>query len=229
MDPQQAFAELGTIVVGTAPLVEVLTRTAELALACVPGTEEVSVTLVENDRPWTIAFSGGLAASLDERQYEDGFGPCIHAAQTEQIVRIDDTGNEDVYRDLAAAAARQGVRSIVSVGMPMPQKIAGGMNVYRFDEGTLDDDAVGLLRVFAGYAAVALANHALYASAVALSENLVVAMQSREIIDMAKGVLIGVLRCTPDEAFAHMVRQSQDTNRKVRDIAAEVVERAAQA
>jgi GAF domain-containing protein len=229
MDPQAAFAELSKLVVGETPLSQVLARVAQLAQECVPGAEEVSVTLLEGDQARSAAFTGKLAATLDERQYEGGFGPCIDAAQTGQVVRIDDTTADELYPDFAATAARQGVRSSVSVGMPMPQRILGGINVYRFDEGVLDEDAEQTLQTFAAYAAVALANHSLYASSMTLSANLQVAMQSRAVIEQAKGVLVASLHCTPEEAFVHLAKQSQHANRKLREIAAEIVERAGRA
>ena len=226
LEPQQAFAELGRLVVGETPLGEVLARVAELAKACMPGAEEVSVTLLEDGRARSAAFTGRLASVLDERQYADGFGPCLDAAANGQVVQVQDTADDKTYPHYAALAAREGVRSSVSIGMPMPQRLLGGINVYTFSESPLDQDAVELLQAFAGYAAIALANHSLYASAVALSTNLQVAMQSRAVIEQAKGVLVASLRCTPEEAFAHLARQSQHTNRKLRDIAAEIVERA---
>ncbi|WP_432512312.1 ANTAR domain-containing protein [Kineococcus sp. SYSU DK001] len=213
--------------VGETPLGQVLTRVAELARACVPGAEEVSVTVLEDGRAHSAAFTGSLASALDERQYEAGFGPCIDAAQSGQTIRVDDTTDEQTYPDFAAAAARQGVRSTVSVGMPMPQRLLGGINVYRFEDTPLDEDAVRLLQVFAGYAAVAIANHSLYASSVALSANLQAAMQSRAVIEQAKGILIARLHCSPEEAFAHLARQSQHTNRKLREIAEELVRNSA--
>ncbi|MGI4894818.1 MAG: GAF and ANTAR domain-containing protein, partial [Janthinobacterium lividum] len=124
----------------------------------------------------------------------------------------------------SAVAARQGVRSIVSVGMPMPQRILGGINVYRFDEPLLDQDSVQLLEVFAGYAAIALANHSLYASSTALNAHLQTAMQSRAVIEQAKGVLMARLHCSADEAFRQLATQSQHANRKLRDLAVEIVE-----
>jgi GAF domain-containing protein len=190
----------------------------------VPGAEEVSVTLLEGDsRARSAGFTSDLAGQLDEGQYESGFGPCLDAAEAAQTVRIDDTAHESVYPDFAAIAARQGVRSTVSVGMPMPQRILGGLNVYRFDVAVMDSDSVQLLEVFAGYAAVALANHYLYASSVALSAHLRTAMQSRAVIEQAKGVLMARLHCSAEEAFQHLAQRSQRTNRKLRDIAVEVV------
>ena len=224
MQPQDAFSELGALVVGAQPLGQVLTRVAELAQACIPGAEEVSVTLIEGQSgARSAAFTGQLAVALDERQYESGFGPCLDAAEAGQVVRINDTAKNDTYPDFAAVAARQGVRNSVSIGMPMPQRIVGGLNVYRFEDTPLDEDSVQLLEVFAGFAAIALANHALYASAVAVSANLQTAMQSRAVIEQAKGVLMGRLHCSAEEAFQHLATQSQHTNRKLRDIAADVI------
>ena len=227
MQPQDAFTELGQLVVGAQPLGQVLTRVAELAKASIPGAEEVSVTLIEGDgKARSAAFTGTLAAALDERQYDSGFGPCLDAAEAGQIIRIDDTAEDATYPDFAAVAARQGVRNTVSVGMPMPQRILGGINVYRFNDSPLDEDSVQLVQVFAGYAAIALANHSLYSSAVNLSAHLQTAMQSRAVIEQAKGVLMAMLHCSAEEAFQHLATQSQHANRKLRDIAAEIVERA---
>ncbi|MFD0481460.1 ANTAR domain-containing protein [Kineococcus sp. GCM10028916] len=225
MQPGEAFTELGQLVIGSQPLTQVLSRVAELAKACVPGAEEVSVTLLEGDSgARSAAFTGDLAVHLDERQYESGFGPCLDAAETGQTVRIDDTAHESVYPDFAAVAARRGVRSTVSVGMPVPQRILGGLNVYRFDGQVMDSDSVHLLEVFAGYAAVAVANHSLHASSVALSAHLQTAMQSRAVIEQAKGVVMAELHCTAEEAFQHMALRSQRTHRKLRDIAQDVVD-----
>ena len=230
MDPRDAFEELGRIVLGETPLNQVLQRVAQLAQACTPGAEEVSVTLLEGSKPraHSAAFTGKLAVALDERQYQAGFGPCMDAAQSGRTVRIDDTAGESVYPDFAATARRQGVRSIVSIGMPMPQRILGGINVYRFSDEPLDEAALEILQVFAAYAAVSLANASLFASTASLAGQMQQAMRSRAVIDQAQGVLIAQLRCTPEEAFQHLAKRSQDTNRKLRDLAADIVERAAQ-
>jgi AmiR/NasT family two-component response regulator len=46
------------------------------------------------------------------------------------------------------------------------------------------------------------------------------------VIDMAKGIIMNVTGCGPDEAFASLVKQSQHENRKLRDVAADIVARA---
>ena len=80
-DPQTAFDELATIMLGAQPLGQVLRRVADLAQRAIPEAAAVSVTLLDGDQARSVAFTGDLAAGLDERQYEAGFGPCMDCAQ----------------------------------------------------------------------------------------------------------------------------------------------------
>jgi len=225
LDPQSSFAELGRIILGSQPLDAVLQQVVQLAEQTLAGAAMVSITLVERERSWTAAFSGERALQLDERQYDAGFGPCMDAAITGETVVIKDTATTDVYADFATAARDLGVATTLSVGLPIPQRIIGALNIYGADGATFDGDAVRLAETFAGYAAVALANAALYQSTVDLAENLQRAMQSRAVIEQAKGILMGQNRCSADEAFAMLSLASQRSNRKLRDVAADIVAR----
>ncbi len=93
-------------------------------------------------------------------------------------------------------------------------------------EQAYDDEAVDLARTFAAYAAVAVANAHLYDSTAALAEQMRAAMANRAVIEQAKGIIMGERRCSPDEAFALLSKVSQDSNRKVRDVAAALVAQA---
>ncbi|NAZ81241.1 ANTAR domain-containing protein [Kineococcus sp. R8] len=223
-DPQAAFAQLGRMLLGEKPLIEVLHEVARLAVGTIPGADEVSITLIEDDRTRTAAFSGSLAATLDERQYGDGFGPCLDAAQSGNVVRVDDTADEALYPHFAAVARRQGVTSVLAVGLPMPARVLGGLNVYRL-HGTapLDGAAEATATAFGAYAAVALANAALLDSRQRLALHLQAAMQSRSTIDQAKGIIMSLAACDADEAFRLLAKRSQQSNRKLRDLAAEIV------
>ena len=227
-DPQTAFAELSAIILDAQPLGQVLERVAELAQQAVPGAGSVSVTLLDGDQARSVAFTGALAAGLDERQYEAGFGPCMDAARTGSTIYIPDTATDQTYPGFAREARRHGVTNTVSIGLPVAERIIGALNVYGMNEdgGPFDEDAVETARTFAHYAAVALANAALYASTAELVQQLQGALESRGVIDLAKGIVMAQLHCSPDEAFTYLVRQSQQKNRKVREISAEVVARA---
>jgi GAF domain-containing protein len=224
--PASTYAELAKIALHEQPLGAVLGRIATLAARVIPGAEEVSVTLVEQGRARTVAFTGKLAVALDERQYADGFGPCLDAAVTGQLVSIDDTSRETRYPEFAYQAARSGIGRTMSVGLPTLHEITGALNIYGAEPaGPFDEAAVDIATTFAGYSAAALLNAAIYAGALDEVDQMRQAMATRAQIEQAKGIIMAEQHCTADEAFGILVRASSRTNRKLRDIAQEVVDR----
>ncbi|MGY1633506.1 GAF and ANTAR domain-containing protein [Geodermatophilus sp. SYSU D01186] len=223
-DPRAAFAELAKIMLGAQPLSETLSRIAGLAQQTIPGVADASVTLVQDGAVSTISFSGPLAAHLDERQYEAGFGPCVDAALSGRTIAIDDTADSDIYADFGRLAHRHGITHTMSVGLPVERRTIGALNLYGRDEGPFDETTADLATAFASYAAVAVANADVYANTVILAGNLQKALDSRAVIDQAKGVLMAQHGWSPEVAFDQLVRWSNSTNRKLRDIARDLVE-----
>ncbi|GAA2881134.1 hypothetical protein Acy02nite_17140 [Actinoplanes cyaneus] len=115
----------------------------------------------------------------------------------------------------------------MSVGLPVHESAAGALNIYATEPRAFDDDAVALAQTFAGYAAVAMANVHLYDSQAALAHHMQTAMAGRAVIEQAKGIVMGERHCSADEAFQLLVKLSQGTNRKLRDVAQALVDRAA--
>ncbi|HYN97490.1 MAG TPA: GAF and ANTAR domain-containing protein [Pilimelia sp.] len=226
MDPNEAFAELGRIKLSETDLAGVLDRVAQLAKRALPGAHEVSVTLVGRKGAHTAAFTGGLALELDEWQYQQGYGPCLDASATAATVSVTDMAAEGRWPAWAKRAMAAGAASSLSIGLPVQEAVTGALNVYGAKPGTFDDDAVILAQTFAGYAAVALANAHLYDTTATLAQHMQAAMASRAVIEQAKGVIMGERRCTAEEAFAILAKVSQDSNRKVREVAAALVDEA---
>jgi GAF domain-containing protein len=222
----EAFARLGRIKLGETDLDGVLTIVAELAQATVPGADAVSVTLVRATGPATAAFTAELALSLDEAQYRRGHGPCLDAAASLQTLATPHTESESRWPDWAARAVDAGVRSALAVGLPVEEGVTGAINVYSTAPDAFDDEAVALAQTFAAYAAAALANAHVYDVQVTLAQQMRVAMESRAVIEQAKGIIMGERRCTPEEAIQILIGVSRQGNRKVRDIAAALVARA---
>ncbi|MEV7989865.1 GAF and ANTAR domain-containing protein [Micromonospora sp. NPDC085948] len=226
MDPHEAFAELGRIRLADIDLDVLLDKIAQLAKRTIPGASEVSVTLLHGNKPHTAAFTGDLALVLDEKQYERGYGPCLQAAESTSSLIVPDTGSEQRWPGWAHAAAEAGAHSSLSVGLPVHEHVTGALNIYATAPEAFDDDAITIAQTFAGFAAVALANAHLYETQATLAGHMQKAMESRAVIEQAKGILMGERRCTPEEAFAVLSKLSQDTNRKLRDVASALVENA---
>jgi GAF domain-containing protein len=123
----------------------------------------------------------------------------------------------------ARKAASAGVGSVLAVGLPIMDDVSGALNIYGHRPAAFDSEATMLAQTFAGYAAVALANAYIYHSTADLARHLQTAMHSRAVIEQAKGIVMAERRCTAEEAFAFLTAVSQETNRKVRDVAAALV------
>jgi GAF domain-containing protein len=223
LDPSDAFEQLGRIKLGETDLGGVMDEVAALAKQAIPGAEDVSVTLVTDGNAYSAAYTGDLALRLDEWQYGQGDGPCLAASESFATLSLPDMATERRWPEWAGRAERAGVHSSLSIGLPVLEEIAGALNVYATVVRAFDPDAIALGQSFAGYAAVALANAHLFEAQARLTQQLQAAMRSRAVIEQAKGIIMGSRRCTADEAFAILTGISQDTNRKLRDVAAALV------
>ena len=220
------LADLASIVLTSAPLGLVLQRLVLIAERAVPGALAVSVTVVRARTASSAGFTGAIAAALDERQYESGFGPCLHAAATATEVVVADTAAERVYPGFAAVARRHRVGSALALGLAVAGGASAALNVYRAEPaGGAASMSVTIraARVFATYAAVAISNAAALDAERATSAQLVTAMASRASIEQAKGVLMAQRGIDADAAFALLATTSQDTNVKLREVAARVI------
>jgi len=140
--------------------------------------------------------------------------------QVERLMRI------ARHQHAAAARLEQQPQCLGMIGLPVHETVTGGMNIYATEPEAFDDDAVVLAQTFAGYAAVGLANAHLYDSTATLAQQMQVAMESRAVIEQAKGIIMGDRHCSAEEAFQILSKLSQDTNRKLRDIAQALVDQA---
>lgn len=224
IDLQSAFLELSSTVLGSEPVEATMRRVAELAAGAVEGADQVSVTLIRKAKPVTVAFTGDLAVALDERQYDEGFGPCVDAARTSRTIAIADTSSDEGYRDFAEACRRRGVQRTLSVGLPADQQVMGAINLYGLGRMPFDGEAIQAAETFAQFASIALANAAVYSSAVELADQMHTAIRSRSAIEQAKGIIMAQRKCSADDAFEFLTSRSQASNTKLREVAREIVD-----
>jgi GAF domain-containing protein len=219
LSPPQALAELARIDLAQHDLRGVLGEIAGLARTALAGGGEASLTLIRDRAAYTAAFTGEPALALDETQYEAGYGPCLDAAVSGQMLMISDSTQETRWPAFARAAAEAGILSSLSLPLPMVSAVNGALNVYATKPHRFDDEAVSAGRMFADYAAVAIGNAQLYTDAAAQAAQMREAMEYRAVIEQAKGIIMADRRCTAQEAFDILRHVSNDTNRKLRDVA----------
>jgi transcriptional regulator with GAF, ATPase, and Fis domain len=224
LDPRVALTELARLSFEDTSLEAMLQRLAELAQRMIPRVAEASVTLISHDKATSAAYTGRLALDLDESQYGRGYGPCLEAAVGEELREITDAREEARWPDYARICVERGALSSLSVPLPVREAVHGALNLYAIEAGAFDDRAKETARTFASYAAVAVRNMHLYLSIRELAEHMNTAMQSRAVIEQAKGIVMSQRRCDANEAFNLLAAASQRSNRKLRDIAAAIVD-----
>jgi GAF domain-containing protein len=220
---QLAFDELGRMSFAEHSLESVLQKVTDLAARVLPGEPATSVTILSGGRSSTVATSDPLARELDEAQYAQGAGPCLEAAVTGHVVELLDTAVDPRWSPFPQVAAARGCRGVLSFPLPPQELITGSLNVYARTSRPLDERTSAVASRFAAYAVVPLSNMYLYETAVERAEHLRAALDSRVVIDQAKGILMERHKLSADEAFSTLAKLSMQLNTKVRDIAEQFV------
>lgn len=206
----------------------VLQRVATLATE-LPGVEEAAAVVVGGRTPThTTAFTGLMAYELDETAHRPGFGPCLHAATTGQTVSIPDVGHETRWPAWTVLAVGKGALSALAVPLQLTAPasrapLTAAMARYGTAPHTMGEDTSSVTQSFAAHAGTTLSNMIALELAQRSAAGLQTAMQSRAIIEQAKGMLMERHTVTADQAFTQLATMSQNSNRKVSDLAREMV------
>lgn len=150
----------------------------------------------------------------------------MDAFRNKEVFRIDDTSTDHRWPEFAKAAIDQGVRSTLSLPLATTDEPLGALNLYSRKAANFAAQDAGQAEMLAVQAAIVLANASAFQDSRELNENLHQALTSRRTIDHAIGIVMSSGGRSPEQAFEVLIRASQRENRKLRDIAAEIVTRA---
>lgn len=185
----------------------------------VADVDQASVTMLRDGDAETVAATSPDIAHLDTNQYHSGAGPCVDAARTGHLVRIKIDDAQRRWPRFVAEARAMGVESFLSAPFSIDQQFSGAINCYSFhDHGFAELDA-HLLELYTTAVEIALRSYHRYLRARELATQLRTALQTRAVIDQAKGIIMAARGISADEAFAVLVEQSQHENVRVRDLA----------
>ncbi len=219
------FRDLTRVVLADRELDEVLTQITGIAAQGVPGAEAVSITMLRGEKPFTAAHSGEMALEADELQYAEDSGPCMDAGRGGVALRVDDMLTETRWPRYVARVRERGVRSSLSVPLPYQGNYIGALNMYSSTpEAFTSEESLGAGRDVAEAIAVAVVNAAAHHRLSEQARNMQIAMETRAVIEQAKGVLMAQRRVGEEQAFEILRDASQRYNRKLRDIAEGIVD-----
>jgi GAF domain-containing protein len=186
------------------------------AVTAVGGADEASVSYVMGHRRVEArAATGELPRLVDELQTRVGEGPCLDAIGEQSTVRVQDMRTEQRWPRYARGAAELGVGSALCLQLFVEGDTLGALNLYGRRPHAFDAESEDIALVLAAHAAVAV-------SGAQEEQNLRRAVDSRDLIGQAKGILMERHRLTAEQAFAVLVHASTRTNRKLIEIAEEL-------
>ena len=187
------------------------------AAVTVPGAGHASLSAVrERRRVVSLAATGELPRAVDQAQYDTGQGPCLDALYHRQTVRVSEFGHETRWPEFVARVRALAVGSMLAVQLYVDGDDLGALNLFARDPAAFTDESEHVALLFASHAAVAMA----YAEQ---RDHLTTALSSRDLTGQAKGILMERYKVTAPQAFAMLVRVSSITNRRLVDIAEELV------
>jgi transcriptional regulator with GAF, ATPase, and Fis domain len=197
-------------------------RVSRAAVETVGGCGHAGISLVHRRGAIdTVAATDEVPMRVDAIQYEVGQGPCLNAISEHEVFRVDDLADDERWPLFSHRAAEEtGVRSMLSFRLFIQDDTLGALNLYSREVQAFDEHAREVGTVLAAHAAIALGAAREHDRA----EQLGRAVGSNREIGMAMGVLMTRRGLTQKDAFAVLLRASQYLNRKLRDVAVEVVE-----
>lgn len=217
------IADVARLLETDEPPPETLQRLTALAIDLVPGTTAVAVTIASGNQPITFAASDPRIDDLHEFQFTKGQGPAVETLLHNEPRRVDDAAAERRWPGFCQAAQRAGFASCLMLPLRTDRHPAGAVSLYAADPHTFTGRVHDVAMLFAAQGGTAVRNAALYQRCRQMVDNLHAALESQAVIEQAKGIVHARLGVTPEEAFGLLSRMSQNTNRKVRAVSADLV------
>lgn len=184
-------------------------------LALVPEAEHLSLAVLAGERrPRLLGATSVLARNSESLQWQTREGPSRDMGR--RLSRSGDLGRDERWPSWGPRVAELGIRSLLSLPMVTSVGRLGTLNLLSSVAGAFRDEESSVR-------AARYANHA--ANALRSAQRITgleTALESRERIGIAIGILMERYHLQPDAAFAVLKRASNDLNVKLRDVAAHV-------
>lgn len=196
---------------------QLLDQIVQVATRLVPGAEDAGVAVFADGQLRTVAAAGELTMVLDALRRAAGEGPSLDVARSGKTLRVADVGTDPRWIEYGPRAAAEGARSVLACPLPLPRRQLGVLSLFSGRPAAFDEAAELVVPVFAARAAIAL-THAEKVS------QLEAALQSRQVIGQAVGILMERHRLSEQQAFDTLVTASQESHLKLREVARRVTE-----
>ncbi|MEU4242594.1 GAF and ANTAR domain-containing protein [Actinoplanes sp. NPDC026619] len=219
------FVEAADTLVDEFDLLEFLHMLADRANSLVGAAATGLMLTDERGRLQFMAGSDENVRLVELFQLQNDEGPCLEAFHTGRaMINVDLASATDRWPHFAPRAARAGFRSVHAFPLRLRQRVIGALNVFGATTGgNFDDSDVKIMQALADVATIGLMQERTIRRGAVLTEQLQLALNSRIIIEQAKGAIAQVHGVSVDEAFRRIRAYSRNNNRRLTDVAETIV------
>ena len=220
------FVEVADTLVADFDIIEFL-HSLTMHAAAVSGAEAVGLMLADSQgRLRFMASSNETGRTLELLQLQNDEGPCLECFKTKvPVVNADLETARERWPAFTPAAIEAGFRSVHAFPMRLRDNVIGALNLFGRAEIRFTDDEVRIVQALADIATIGLLQAQSIARADALTEQLQGALNSRIVIEQAKGALAQLDGITPEEAFDRLRTDARSNRRRLVDAASDVLDR----
>jgi GAF domain-containing protein len=206
---------------------ETLKLITAVAKSSVPYALGAGVTLIDGDARMTSAASSDvLVERADALQYELEQGPCLSAWASGDTIVVQDIASDERWPDWSVAVASLRVASSISVPLKSSSESFGAVKVYSAEIQAFTERSRSILELLAQQATVWLEHATTAEHAKKLSNDLRSTLHSRDVIGMAKGIVMERHGVSEDDAVRLLMKQAIAEQRTLSALAARLVEAA---
>jgi len=218
------FARMTGLLLSEETVAAALGLLSSLAQETVPGSTGAGVSIIDQDNRRSSGSTDERVLQADNLQYELGEGPCLTAAAERRLIRIDDLSTDRRWPRWGRKAAKLGLRAAMSAPLVAADASLGAIKVYAEGPDAFDARSERLLTLFATQAALLVANLQTHERAKRLSDGMRQAVHGRDVINVAKGVLMGRNAVNEEAAFGILLARAAEDGTTLADAARSVVE-----
>lgn len=216
------YADLGRQLTAYEREADAFAALTSTAVTQVPGAEWASITRGRSGTFLTLAATDPDAERLDRLQYDLGTGPCVDAILEDTTFVTGDLAEDGRWPEFGRLATQAtDVQSMLSFRLFVENDdLIAGLNLYSTRLYAFDESAELIGTVLATHGALAVAAAGARERAAGLQR----ALLSNRDIGVAMGVLMATYKITRDQAFSLLRVASQNSNRKLHDVACDVAD-----
>ncbi len=218
------FARMSGLLLSEETVQTSLSLLSALAHETVHGSCGAGISVIQDGHQLSVGSTDDRVREADRLQYGLSEGPCLSATSLRELVVVEDLEHERRWPQWVPAVAPLGLRGVMSAPLVVGDSTVGTIKIYSEEPGAFGVRSDQLLWLFSAQAAVLVANAQSHARATRLSEGMQQAVRARDLVGMAKGVLMARHGVDEGTAFRMLVTESQERHVVVAEAARAMVE-----